>query len=489
MPSLDKIKSNLKPSEDEKSSEEPFFLQAIANSYGCTEREFQLAFAETINETPEELDGLLEEQINTAKGFLNEWGAYFMLYKLLNVKQEDLEKACSKFLIISEKLPREEGERIVMKGNGKIDKSVKKSEKIVGASKKKPKLSADFKKKAEESFEAEVEAMMKLEGEKHSDLDHLAISLGPEKKLKKKLKTKESIVKVPLVSKTKGHKRSVIAILNGGEGSGKSKMAQTFPNAFTLDLEDKLFDLIDYDPELELQEGEIGERVLTRISEKREILFAKGITPEDDYVVGIYKTEMGDVDHTETELNIEAVIGWFMLEGYQYHDSLIIDVGKAIREASIRSEESKKGRGLGQYEYIPITKANKQLIVPLIHFCRSRGINLAFITHWEGRYEIRKNAQGYDESVQVGRHPDIKEWMRDLVTWRIDFLKPDESGYDEKFIIDFQKAPGEQYFKLDITNKNLYEIISNQERLAEEKEQFRQLRMKKIIAMKKEEKK
>ena len=266
-------------------------------------------------------------------------------------------------------------------------------------------------------------------------------------------------------------------------------MAQTFPNAFTIDLEDKLFDLIDYDPTLNLQEGEIGESVYKKIGEHRKILFAQGITPEDDYVVGIVQDDAGDTNYPETEENIEAAIGWFMLEGYQYNDTLIIDVGKAIRDASVRTEEIKKGHILGQFEYIPITKSEKALIIPLIHFCRKRGKNLVIITHWEGIYETRKNAQGYDTNVRIGKQPDIKSWMRDLVTWRIDFLKPAESGFDGRFIVDFTKAPGSQYFKLDITNKNLYEIISNPERLEEEKESFRKLKRKQQLAEKTEGKK
>lgn len=463
-----------------KLSEEPFFLQRIAEKFGCTDKEFRIAFAEAINSKPKELDNLIEEQMRLAKGFLNEWGALFILFQTLKVKQENLEKACKKYLIIAKKLPRKKGEQIVkIKPNDK--KFITPAEIKTKLKNRKPTLSTEIKEKAKDSLddlEAEVEKMMEQEQE---------VVAAAEKPKKKTLKTKKIAEAPP--SRTKGHKRSIIAIFNGGEGSGKSKMAQTFPNAFTLDLEDKLFDLIDYDDTLNLQEGEIGERVLKPIGEKREILFATGLVPENDYVVGIIQEDKGDIDYIETEANIEAVIGWFMLEGYDYFESFIIDVGKAIRDASIKTEEIKKGRTLGQFEYIPITKNLKLLLIPLIHFCRKRGKNLVLITHWEGIYETRKNAQGFDISVQIGQQPDIKSWIRDLVTWRIDFLKPQESGFDEKFIIDFQKAPGEQYFKLDITNKNLFEIISNPEILNEEKEIFRQLRMKRILAEKKEEKK
>lgn len=489
MPSLDKIKS--KQSSEARNgiqkemteniplaSEEPFFLQNIARDYGCTEREFRLAFAEAIASTPRDLDLLVEEQINKAKGFLDTWGAYFILYQKLDNfgdLRTKLEDACSKYLIIENKLPREEGEEIIQ-----IDKNVKKLKTKI----ERPTLDSKFKKKAIESMnstddlEQELEEMMELEGEnaKFDLVDRMpdkagslqvATATSKPSKPKKKLKSKPAPP-----SKTKGHKRSIIAIFNGGEGSGKSWEAQTFPKAFTIDLEDKLFDLIDYKPSLDLQEGDIN-----------------NLQPEDDYVVAVVFGDDGDIDYVQTEKNIEIAIDWFKEIGHQYHDTLIIDVGKAIREASIRAEEFKKGRTLGQYEYIPITKGNKQLLVPLIHFCRQEGKNLVIITHWEGVYEVRKNAQGFDESIQIGRTPDVKDWLKDLVTWRIDFLKPAESGFDEKFIIDFQKAPGEQYFKLDITNKNLYDIISNKDRLEEEKELFRQLRMKKIIAEKKEEKK
>ena len=177
------------------------------------------------------------------------------------------------------------------------------------------------------------------------------------------------------------------------------------------------------------------------------------------------------------------------IKGGKTHETFIIDVGKAIRDASVGAEEFKKGRVLGQYEYIPITKANKKIVIPLIHFCREKGRNLVIITHWAGIYETRKNAQGYPENIKIGREPDARDWIRDLVTWRIDFLKPQESGFDAKFIVDFQKAPGSQYFKLDITDKDLYEIISDRERLDEEKEVFRKLNRKRQMAEKAEAKK
>ena len=136
MPSLDKIKSK-QSSGGTKSSEttdiplppeEPFFLQKIAEDYGCTEREFRLAFAEAISSTPEDLDKLVEEQVNLAKGFLNTWGAYALLFRKLDkfehgVIRTRLEDACSKYLSIENKLPREEGEETV---TPKLDKNVKK---------------------------------------------------------------------------------------------------------------------------------------------------------------------------------------------------------------------------------------------------------------------------------------------------------------------------------------------------------------------------
>ena len=484
----------------------PFFkiLEDIREESGIDKDKFHDVVAMLIQSTPTELDRLVNEQIEHAKGFLNQWGAYSILLRKLkaNWSEDKLTKELIKgikAIINSEESEAASPKKVHQsdaKKNQTASKDAKKSSKL-----SKIKAKATFNNTKE--MEKELEAMMALEeGEKEvvvsegSELDvgsipevqnKVATNSKPSPKKKKPLKKKT--VAAPKESRTKGHKRSVIAILNGGEGSGKSKMAQTFPNAFTIDLEDKLFDLIDYDPTLDLQEGEFGKLTYKQIGENRKILFAEGIQPEDDYVVGIVQEETGDTNYPETEENIEAAIGWFMLEGYQFHDSLIIDVGKAIRDASVRTEEIKKGHILGQFEYIPITKSEKALIIPLIHFCRKRGKNLVIITHWEGIYETRKNAQGYDTNVRIGKQPDIKSWMRDLVTWRIDFLKPAESGFDEKFIVDFTKAPGSQYFKLDITDKNLYEIISNPEKLEEEKEDFRKLKRKQQLAEKSEGKK
>jgi hypothetical protein len=467
---------------------DPFFLQNIAKKFGSTDAEFRLAFAEAINEKPEHFDLLVNEQKDLAKGFLDDWGAinilYIQLIKHKVITQKKLEKALEKYLTIANKLPKDGKQKKFITAK-EIQRRLKNRE----PEKKESKL-GNIKAKVNfdntEEIERELEEMMEQEKATIG-----AITSNGEKHIyipkKKPLKSKDIPKAKP--SRTKRHKRSIIAIFNGGEGSGKSKMAQTFPNAFTLDLEDKLFDLIDYDPTLNLQEGEIGVRVLKSIGDKRKILFATGIVPEDDYVVGIILEEKGDINYPETDLNVEAVIGWFMLEGYQFHETLIIDVGKAIRDASVRTEEIKKGHNLGQFEYIPITKANKNLLLPLIHFCRREGKNLVIITHWAGVYVTKKNAQGFDENVKVGREPDVKDWLRDKVTWRIDFLKPDESGFEGKFIVNFTKAPGAQYFKLDITDKNIYDIISSPEALDAEKEVFRKLKRKQQLATKSEAKK
>ena len=475
----------------------PFFkiLEDMREESGIGKDKFHDVVAMLIQSTPKDLTRLVDEQIETAKGFLNQWGAYSILLKKLKANWtedkliKELVKAIKSIINNEAASPKK-----VHQSDAKKNQTASKLSKI--------KAKASFSNDTKE-MEKELVAMMELEeGEKEdvvsegSELDvgsipevqdKVATNSKPSPKKKKPLKKK--VASKPVPSRTKGHKRSIIAIFNGGEGSGKSKMAQTLPKAFTIDLEDKLFDLIDYDPTLNLQEGEIGESVYKSIGEHRKILFAQGITPEDDYVVGIVQDDAGDTNYPETEENIEAAIGWFMLEGYKYHDSLIIDVGKAIRDASVRTEEIKKGHILGQFEYIPITKSEKALIIPLIHFCRKRGKNLVIITHWEGIYETRKNAQGFDTNVRIGKQPDIKSWMRDLVTWRIDFLKPNESGFDGRFIVDFTKAPGSQYFKLDITDKNLYEIISDPERLEEEKESFRKLKRKQQLAQKSEGKK
>lgn len=450
-------------------SEAPFFLQRIAQTYGCTDLEFKKAFAETIDSTLKKLDLLIEEQIRTAKGFLNEWGALFILYDKLNVKEAKLRKACEKYLSVANKIDPKDDDRQEKQKFMTAAHDIQAKLKARNKPKSKPKLSEKIIEKAEalDNLEVEVEEMMKAEKDLKPELDEMK---GAEKKPKKKpLKVKP--IAEPKPSKTKGHKRSFIVILNGGEGSGKSRMAQTFPTPFTIDLEDKLFDLIDYDLTLNLKEGEID-----------------NLQPDDDYVVAIVFDSEGNIDYIQTEDNIDLAVQWYRDIGYEYHETLVIDVGKAVREASIRAEEFKKGRTLGQYEYIPITKSNKALLIPLIHFCRQNGRNLIIITHWEGKYETRKNAQGYDESVRIGQYPDVKEWLRDLVTWRIDFLKPDESGFDGKFIVDFQKAPGEQYFKLDITDKNLYEIISSPETLNEEKEVFRKIKRKQLLAEKEDKK-
>ena len=474
----------------------PFFkiLEDLREESGVDENQFHEAVGMVIGSSPKQLDKLVGEQMEHAKGFLNRWGAYAILLRKLkkNWKDAKLKTEIKKAIAAikkGESLKKNEEAASPKTTKKPASKGAKKSSKLANI-----KAKTNFDNTAE--MEKELEAMMDLEESAAIAIEPIkATTLGgkeveyiPRPKPKKKpLKTKKA--STPKPSRTKGHKRSIIAIFNGGEGSGKSKMAQTLPKAFTIDLEDKLFDLIDYDPTLELQEGEFGKLVYAQIGENRKILFATGITPEDDYVVGIVQEETGDTNYPETEENIEAAIGWFMLEGYKYHDSLIIDVGKAIRDASVKTEEIKKGHILGQFEYIPITKSEKALIIPLIHFCRKRGKNLVIITHWEGIYETRKNAQGYDTNVRIGKQPDIKSWMRDLVTWRIDFLKPAESGFDEKFIVDFTKAPGSQYFKLDITDKNLYEIISDPERLEEEKESFRKLKRKQQLAQKSEGKK
>lgn len=285
--------------------------------------------------------------------------------------------------------------------------------------------------------------------------DNVKTIKNPKPRLPKKIKSVKIHVpdvlpeKENISIKPTTYKKSFIMILNGGEGSGKSSAALTFPNPFVIDLEFKLPDLIAYRTDLQWMQ------------EKK------------DYVVAIeFDEKSGEVDWTKTYNNILYWINWYKTEGYKLKDTLIIDVGKAIREASIRDEEEKKGRSLGKIEYIPITKANKKLLKPLIHFCRTHGKNLIFITHWEGIYKtIIKD--GYEDTVQIGRTADIKEWIRNLVSWRIDFLKPDESGFDEKFILYFNKAPGEQYYSIDLTNDNLYEILSNPEILQDKKDEFR----------------
>lgn len=458
LPSLDSLKTKKTPaSKKSPSSTEAIqlsgkVLKKIAMEYGCTETEFKTAFADTVGSTLEEIERGIKKLSDSAKGFLDQWGALFLMaheYEKVDMFSfPELKKQCERFLKIENKLPRKKGEKIVRVKDDPPKKAPNKG---------KPQLSSKLKDKAPNIGIPSEESIPEEPSEEPSE---------EEPKSKKKLKIKDDSVPFKrLKTPSKTRQKSYICIFNGGEGSGKSRMAQTFPTPFTIDLEDKLFDLIEYDSTLDLKEGNID-----------------NIQTDDDYVVAVVFDENADIDYIQTDENIEKAIEWYRKEGWKNHETLIIDVGKAIRESSVRAEETKKGRQLGQFEYIPITKGNKSLIIPLVHFCRQNGRNLIIITHWSGIYETRKNAQGFDENVKIGREPDVKEWLRDLVTWRIDFLKPDESGFDEKFIVDFQKAPGKQYFKLDITDKNLFEIISDKERLAEEQELFRRLRRKAMLA-------
>ncbi len=111
----------------------------------------------------------------------------------------------------------------------------------------------------------------------------------------------------------------------------------------------------------------------------------------------------------------------------------------------------------------------------LIRDIRNLKKNLILITHWTPRYETYKNEKGYPQSHIVGRKIDVKEWLLDAVTWIVNFEKPEESGYDGKFIVYLDKAPRNQYAKIDITKKSLFQIINNLEIFDKEVEAFNKI--------------
>jgi len=252
---------------------------------------------------------------------------------------------------------------------------------------------------------------------------------------------------------------SFIMVLNGRQGSGKSTAAQLFPTPFILDLEfGKNSDSIKYSTNEAIKNLKTG--TMEDIKNKKE---------------NIDIVNVQDKELKKTWDNINECIKWFENIGAKSHQTIIFDTAYWIRESRVAVEEATKGRRLMKFDYRPITEAEEKLLYDLIEFCRKYERNLILITHWTGKYQTIKNDKGYGDSELIGEIPDIKEWYIDAMTWKIDFLKPEESSFDKKYIIYLDKSPRYQYSKIDITNKNLFDIINNLESFEKEVSEFKKL--------------
>ena len=460
-----KLKS--KPKLEEKIPQ-PFSFRTFKEEYDLSDKELGLIMIEVCDSNEHEMAGLIQEQIDNAKGFLEVETAMFIIASKLGRTQNQFHAA-------AEKLRESEPEKVAPKKKAPAKKKAPKKKPPV---KKAPKKKAPTKKPSlpKKVKETKIE-IGPDDDEELDDLRNKTLKMEIEKLRSKTLKKKKTLKKPVIKTQNEGteptsheYKRSFLVVINGGEGTGKTVAAALFPRPFLLDLEYKIPDLLEYPPEIfpEIAEWEEGE----------------------DYAIGIaFDNETGEDDKVQTRKNIQYWLNWFKTEGYKNRDTLIIDVGKEMWDAAWGAEEEIKGRALGQVEYIPITKAEKKQLVPMIHFCRTHGKNLVIITHWGGVYVERRDPRtGYPTNVKIREEPDIKDWIRDLMGWRVDLLKPQQSGFEGRFIADFQKAPGSQYFKIDITDQSLYEIISNPKRLAEGKENYRKLLRKREIEIKKAEK-
>jgi len=252
---------------------------------------------------------------------------------------------------------------------------------------------------------------------------------------------------------------SFIMVFNGRQGSGKSTAAQLFPSPFILDLEyGKNTDSIKYTTNEAIKNLRIGS--IEDIKNKKE---------------NIDIVNVQDRDLKKTWDNIKECVKWYEDIGAKTHQTIVFDTTLWIREARVAVEEAKKGRRITKFEYRDVSEDEQSLLYDLIQFCRDYERNLIFVTHWTGKYQSIKNDKGYTDSELIGEIPDVKDWYLDAVTWRVDFLKPEESNYDNKYIIYLDKAPRHQYCKLDITNKNLFDIVNNLEVFEKEVSEFKKL--------------
>lgn len=255
----------------------------------------------------------------------------------------------------------------------------------------------------------------------------------------KESKSKERVVKQKQIIP------SYIMLFNGRHGAGKTTAAELFDTPFLMDCErGKDTDAIPY--------SEFDPITQLRIGTMDDIEQGK----RDIDVVDIQGESMANMWD-----NAEKVIEWYMETGYKNHRTFIIGKSSHLRKARTTKEEEKKGRRITKFEYRPITEDMQELIYDLIRHCRKRKCNLILISHWENKYEAIKRDGKYNDSEVVGEQPDVKDWIKQAVTWRIDFLKPDESDQEGRYIVYFDKAPRNQYKYVDITDQSLFEIIND----------------------------
>lgn len=258
---------------------------------------------------------------------------------------------------------------------------------------------------------------------------------------KKPTKKKPAKKKGKPKKKAPTNKRGKVVLINGYEGSGKSTAAGTFESPFFICLEKgKFLDLVEYPPEIAPE--------FEHFEEKKDYIIANA---DDD----------GEEDKQATYDTILKYVEWF--KDQDEKKTLVFDTAKALWDIAWGRKEQEKGRKLGKPEFIPITSELKSWVLDLVHWCRKYGRNLVFTSHTTGIYK------DIDEftTLQIGEQPDAKYWIREAVSWRIDMLKPETSGFDNRFIAFFSKAPGKQYFYIDLTGKRLFDVISNKESLAE----------------------
>lgn len=248
-------------------------------------------------------------------------------------------------------------------------------------------------------------------------------------------------------------------ILNGDQGSGKSTMADLFPTPFIIDLEHgKNTDMAFYSTYEQIRELKPGNITDLKNGKVFDII------------------DIQQKDKEQLWNDIKYVLNWYITEGHKTHNTLVIDTAFWLRDTRTTVEKKKKGKDkLDWYEYGPITEDIQETIYDLLRDVRDLRRNIIFITHWRAKYHTFKDERGHPESHIVGRTPDVKEWLLDAVTWIVNFEKPEESGYDGKFIIYFDKAPRYQYAKIDITNKSLYEIINDLDVFDKEVEAFKHI--------------
>lgn len=151
-------------------------------------------------------------------------------------------------------------------------------------------------------------------------------------------------------------------------------------------------------------------------------------------------------DHIKTLENFDRE-----LKGLEEASTIVVDGISDLRDyaASKWAKDNKRKRPMNPGDWEQINDIVRDLLFPLINYCRVKDINLVMTAQFKDDYAL--DAEG--KSTKIGRIPALKEWLSynvdTLIT--LTYQKPQYKAICSKSIVGC--------FEEIITGRSLYDVL------------------------------